>query len=79
VGESLPEATALVIQAWASKDESKMNFRLRNFPPDVSNPESSRLMKSFLDGTLPVLVREVPHSSDRVSLYLGLWNIQVEQ
>jgi hypothetical protein len=72
VGESLPEVAALVIQAWASKDESKMNFRLRNFPPDVSNPESSRLMKSFLDGTLPQLAASVPHTLDKVSLYLGL-------
>ena len=49
-----------------------MNFRLRNFPKDVSDPESSRLMKSFLNGTLVALAAAVPHVSDKVSLYLGL-------
>ena len=72
MGESLPDVTAKVIQDWASKDESKMNFRLRNFPKDVSDPESSRLMKSFLNGTLVALAAAVPHVTDRVSLYLGL-------
>ena len=72
MGESLPDVTAKVIQDWASKDESKMNFRLRNFPKDVSDPESSRLMKSFLNGTLVALAAAVPHVSDKVLLYLGL-------
>lgn len=49
-----------------------MARRLRNFPKDVTDPESSRLMKDFLDLTLADLSSKVPHVQDRVALYLGL-------
>lgn len=71
-GESLPEKVAIKVQDWASKDSSKMARRLRNFPKDVTDPESSRLMKDFLNLTLADLSAKVPHVQDTVALYLGL-------
>lgn len=72
VGESLPEKVACEVQDWASRDASKMEKRLRNFPRDITDPESSRLMKDFLNFTLSALAAKVPHVQDTVALYLGL-------
>lgn len=71
--EAPPVELCKELQDWAVVDNSKLARRTRSFPTDITNPESSSLMKAWLDKEL--ISRIVPFSAltkDRVALYLGL-------